>query len=304
MKLLFQLLLLQSICFVSYGQDDIDVFYEGDSYGNYKFYCSNKYYCNYTVEIIFQEISNIKFRIQNPYKTDVRPGRNYLFTLEIENPNYNSTLKYNYTYFKGCMKPKIDTSFNYLLPVGIGKTTKPFKLEWLSINAQDPQPKDHYALGFTMKEGDTIFAARRGIVCEMRNSANLSLSNYSYSSEDNYIEIFHKDGSFGRYQVLKQSLVSPGQEVEAGDPIAIAGGEKYTSGSHVRFWVYYNYDYPIKNNGGANVTGNWAYVPLVFSTKEGQNIRLVYGITYTCVRPDVIVTQEMTKQQLKKFQKK
>lgn len=306
MRLFFLLLLLQSICFVSYAQDDIDVFYEADSYGNYKFYCSNKYYCNYTIEVFFQEITNLKFRIQNPYKTDVRPGRNFLFTLEVENPNYSSNFNYNYKYFKGCTSPQIDKNFNYLLPVATGKTTEPFKLEYFAINTRDPEPKDFYALGFKVKEGDTIFAVRRGVVCEMRDSTNLRLSGYSYTSDENYIEIFHKDCSFGRYQVLKKSLVRIGQEIEAGDPIAIAGGDKYTSGSHMRFLVYYNdeYEYPIKNNDGTYVKGNLAYVPLVFCTKEGTNTGLIYGIQYTCTKPDSIITQEMTKQQLKNWRKR
>jgi hypothetical protein len=220
-------------------------------------------------------------------------------------PTKRSTFKYTYTQIKGCINPKINQDYTYLLPIGIGKTTEAFHIEYLKINEKNPEPKDFFAIGFKINSGDTIFAARRGIVTSFRDNANLNLSEYAYSSEDNFIEIFHKDCSFGKYQVLKKSLVSIGQEVEAGDPIAIAGGEKYSSGPHVRFEVYYNFEqqFQVQNKDGSSIKTYWAYVPLVFFTKEEKNIKLNFGQKYTCEHPDSIIMQEMTKRQIKKWGK-
>jgi len=293
------------ICSAAFSQARVDVQYEEDTEGKYKFYCINENYCNYTIEIFFEDFSNFKKDIQIPYKTEVQYGRNYLFTLETLDPTKCSTFKYNYTYIKGCINPKINRDFTYLLPVGIGKTTETFNIEYLNINKKDPEPKDFYAIGFKTNIGDTIFAARRGIVTSIRDTANLNLSDYAYSSEDNYIEIYHKDCSFGQYQVLKKPLVSLGQEVEAGDPIAIAGGEKYISGSHVRFEVYYNFEQQlkVKNKDGSNIKIYWAYVPLFFYTKEENKVRLNFRQKYISEHPDSIIIQEMTKRQLKKWKK-
>jgi len=203
------------------------------------------------------------------------------------------------------MKPKINPEFVYLLPVGSGKTTKAQPLEFLQVGSA-PKPKDYYALIFKVNAGDTIYAARRGIVYLVKDAANLSGEGYTYSSKDGLIEIFHEDCSFGHYQVFDKSLVKEGQQVEAGDPIAIAGGEKYVSGAHVRFYVYYNFEqkFDKKYNDGTDVKNYWAYVPLVFYTQEEKAKMLTMNKEYTCEKPESIIIQEMSKRELKNWRKK
>ena len=304
--LLFFILIICVSANYSKAQEKIEVLYEKDTAGKYIFYCTNENYCTCTIEIYFEQLFNLECNVDLPYKTEVVYGRNRLFTLETIDPSKSSTFKYSYKYVKGCVNPKIDNSFTYLLPIAAGKETEPFSLTYFQINEQYPEPKDYYAVGFKTNIGDTIFAARRGIVSAIRDTANLKFSDYSYSSVDNYIEIFHKDCSFGMYKVFKKSLVSLGQTVEAGDPIAIAGGDKYISGPHFRFWVYYNYEQKlqIKNKDGNSVIKYWAYVPLVFYTKEKKNVTLNVGENYTSIHPDSLIIQEMTKRQIKKWQKK
>lgn len=289
----------------SFSQDIIEVNYEVDSRGYYNFYCNNNDYCNYIVEIFFTNITNLNFRVNFPYRVEVSPGRNYLFELGPGKPNIYSTFKYNYKCIKGCINPKVNLNFTYLLPIGIGKETEPFEISYLRMNARDPEPKDFYAIGLKVRYGDTVYAARRGTVTGIRDTAKLQLSNYIYSSNDNFIEINHNDCSFGSYQIFSQIFVKLGQKVEAGDPIGLAGGDKYSSEPHIRFWVYYNYEqqFDIKNKDGSNRTLYWAYVPLIFYTKENKNIKLVYGNKYTSEHPDSLITQEMTKRQIKKWEK-
>lgn len=302
----FILFFLINTFFISqflFSQDKINVTYQLDSRGNYSFYCTNIDYCKYNVRIYFKELTNLKSNKNLPYITDVYPGSNFLFTLEKVDERRSSSFNYNYKCIRGCVNPKVDPNFTYLLPVGEGKTTIPFNIEYLKINDKNPEPKDFYVIGFKLDLGDTIFAARRGIVISYRDTTKLTLNGYRYSSEDNFIEIFHNDCSFGKYQVLKKSLVKIGQEVEAGEPIAISGGEKYISGPHVRFFVYYNYEqeFESKLSDGSNVKRYWAYIPLVFYTKEENKSRLSFNNKYTSVHPDSIITQEMTKREIRKW---
>ncbi len=306
MKRFFQVMALQFFGLTTFSQQEVKVLYETDSKGNYNFYSINENYCDYTLEVYFQDIVNFKYKVQLPYKTVVSHGKNFLFTLEPDSPYRLSTFRYNYYYFKGPVNPKVDYSIKYLLPIAEGMTTEPFKLDYLKISKKDQEPKDYYALGFKVNAGDTIYASRRGVVSSLRDSTNLKYSDYIFTSDENYIEIYHKDCTFARYQVIKKALVEVGDEVEAGDPIAIASGDKYTSGPHVRFWVYYNHEYQneVIDKDGSKVKKNWAYVPLTFITKECPNCKLEYGNTYTCIKPDSIITQEFTKRQLKKWKKK
>ncbi len=301
LKYFFLLFIFQGMYQNACAQDGITVRYDADSRGNYKFYCENENYCTYTLEVNFQELKNLKWRIQLPFLTEVHHGNNYLFTLEAGDPSQTSSFQYSIAYITGCMDPEIDMNFNYLLPVGKDRITETFPIDYLKISNRSPEPKDYYAVGFKMEEGDTIFAARRGVVCGVRDTSSLAYSGYVYSSEDNYIEIFQQDCSFARYQVLSESLVHLGQEVEASDPIAIAGGANYTTGLHVRFIVYYNDAEQTKSRNGLDLNAKMACVPLVFCTKEQQNQQLKQGNMYTGVQPDSIITQEMSKREIKRW---
>lgn len=301
LKAIFLLVFFQCITLGASAQEGINVYTTTDSKGNCKFYCTNENYCDYTVEVYFSELVNYNWQVQLPYQGVVNHGRNFLFSLDAGDPVKQSSFLYGTTSYKGCNNPKINQNFSYLLPISAGQTTEPIVLEYLKINENDRAPKGYYALGFMLNAGDTIFAARRGVVSELRDTSSLALSDYVYSSDDNYMEIFHKDCTFGRYEVFKESLVSLGQHVEAGDPIAIAGGENYTSGSHVRFFVIY-VDQKLDKNTSER-TNSWAYVHLFFCTAENENAPLIYDRKYTCVKPESVITQEFSKRELKKWGK-
>jgi len=289
----------------SFSQNPVDVNYEKDNDGNIKFYCNNDDFCSYIIEVRFEQMVNLRSNAFIPYKTDVRPGRTDLFELKPVNPNVFSTFSYSFITIKGCVNPRIKSDFIYLLPVGEEKVTEAFGIEYIRINDKDPEPKDFYAIGFTMDPDDTVYAARKGTVVSLRDTTKLKLSGYVYSSEDNYIEIVHDDCSFGRYDILSKTFVNSGQKVNAGDPIGLAGGEKYSSGTQVRFSVHYNYEQrtTIKNTDGSNIVMYWAFVPLFFYTKESNATRLIIGHKYTSIHPENIITQEMSKMQISRWKK-
>ncbi|MEI6139854.1 MAG: M23 family metallopeptidase [Mariniphaga sp.] len=295
-------LLSYSICF---SQEPIEVLYDLDDQENYNFYCNNTDFCNYTVEVLFTQIFNLKSNVGSQYRVEVRPGRTSLASFSPQKPENHTSIKYSYSYYKGCINPGINLNFTYLLPLGEGKKTKALPMGYLKVNTQDREPKDWYAIGFKMDYGDTVYAARRGIVVEKRDEAKLQLSGYAYSSQENYIEIVHDDCSFGRYQVLSGTLVKLGQRVEAGEPIGFAGGDKYEIGPHIRFSVYYNDEQKVSTNGndGTKKIVYWAYVPLVFYTPESKNALLVYGKEYTSEHPESIIKQEMSKRQIRNLEK-
>ena len=303
-KLLFTVII---VLFYSFGfsQTLIEVKYESDGKGNYNFYCNNNDFCKYIITIDFTGSINIKSSEFLPYRVAVNPGRTSLLTLQPDTQGNPLSISYTFKYQKGCLNPKVNPDFIYLMPIGKGKEAEVFELSYLKILVKDPEPKDWYAVGFKMKYLDTVYAARRGVVCGINEAAKLQRTGYSYSSEDNFIEIYHDDCTFGKYQVFNKIFVTPGQTVEAGDPIGLAGGEKYTSGPHVRFSVHYNYeqDLGVKNKDGSIRKNYWAFVPLVFCTTEATKTKLIKGKKYTSDYPYAIITQEMTKNQIKKWEK-
>ena len=303
----FLLLLLPAYFFLS-AQQVVEVKYEADDKGNYKFSFENHGYCDYIVEVNFTELQNVKTSFRLPFVGEARPGTTTIFTLTRQNATAPSNFRFNYRYIKGRIKPKIDLSYSYLLPVAPGKEIQSYEMEYfLKRYNNDPAPQDWYAISIRMKPGDTVYASRRGIVTEVKDDANLRESGYTMASADNYIEVYHEDCSFARYQVLKDKniFVKAGQIIEAGDPIGIVGGEKYANGTHLRFCVYYTIDKDaFADYEQTGRKGHLAYVPLQFWTKGTGKLKLVNDSKYVSEHPTVLITQEMNKKNLKKWTEK
>jgi hypothetical protein len=287
------------------AQQIVEVKYEADAKGNYKFSCENRGYCQYIVEVSFTDLQNLRADFKMPFIGDVRPGPNLLFTLSKENTALPSNFRFSYRYVKGCVKPKVNMDYTYLLPVAPGQETQSREMDYfLKRFWNDPAPNDWYAISIKMKAGDTVYASRRGTVTEVKDNANLKESGYEMASTDNFIEIYHQDCSFARYQVLKDKsiFVEAGQLVEAGDPIGIVGGEKYVSGPHLRFCVYYTVDKEaFTDYDKANRTSPLAYVPIQFWTKDTGKLKLVNDSKYTSEHPTQVIIEEMNKRDLKKW---
>ncbi len=288
-----------------FSQQSIEVNYEKDTQGNFNFYCINNQYSKYILELKFTEFINLKSNTFFPYKGVISPGRTNLFSLKPDNINNSTSFKYLVNYRKGCINPVINPDFIYLLPSGKRKEIEVLGLKQRKINEQDIEPKDWYTLGIKLKKGDTIFAARRGVVCEISDTSKLRGLGNDYLVTNNYIEICHNDCSFGRYQMFRRILVSVGQTIEAGDPIGISGGKDAFSFAIHTFSVSYNYDKPdsIKNADGTDRIIRWAFVPMVFYTTESKSTKLIPGKKYIGEYSEAIITQEMTKKQIKKWKK-
>jgi hypothetical protein len=308
MKRLALLLLLLAVNLFLFAQQVVEVKYEADEKGNYKFSLENHGYCDYIVEVNFTDLQNLKTGFKLPYVGNAGPGSTTIFTLTRQNTNLPSNFRVYYRYIKGHTKPKIDMGYSYLLPAAPGKEIAAHEMDYfLKTFNNDPAPQDWYAVAIKMNAGDTVYASRRGVVTEVKDDANLKESGYALVSADNYVEVYHEDCSFARYQVLKDKniFVKPGQTIEAGDPIGIVGGERYENGTHLRFCVYYTLDKDaFSNYEQTGRQGQLAYVPLQFWTKGAGKLKLVNGNKYVSEHPTALITQEMNKKDLKKWTEK
>ena len=145
-------------------------------------------------------------------------------------------------------------------------------------------------LGFSTTAGDTIFAARGGLVTEVVDNSASTSENTSFHSTENYLEVFHKDGTFARYKLFQNEgiFVSPGEEVIPGQPLGIIGGENYKQGSHLRFSIYCP-DRP-----------DHSYVPDFYLSPE-ETGKPEERVMYKSWHPVEIIMKEMSKKEKKKF---
>ncbi|MEM7656123.1 MAG: M23 family metallopeptidase [Bacteroidota bacterium] len=121
----------------------------------------------------------------------------------------------------------------------------------------------YYAIDFNLGVGDTICAAREGIVIEAIEGNHIGGGNRKYRPYANVLTIFHSDGTLGQYVHLAPNgaLVELGDSVKRKQPVGISGLTGFTSAPHLHFAVIQ----PLK--GGAKS------MPVRFGGIAGKDLR-------------------------------
>jgi hypothetical protein len=276
-----------------FSQRTIDISYHQDAKGAYVFSGDNHAFCSYILEIGFTRFDNLKSDHPLPYLAEIKPGMNPLFSLMPVNPN--DPVKFNYSshFYKGCLQPKPDTGFTYLLPIGPGKEAQAYEMNNPSGGTAQ---QNVYVIRLRMKPGDTIYAARKGVVTDVEDQDVSNDAGAVSAGHENNVEIIHADCSFGHYGILRKNsaLVKPGQMVKAGQPIGLVGGDAYGRGSEARFSVYYNQEEQGPQNA-EDLKISIAYVRLQFWTKNNGKSMLKHGAVYTSEFPLAVLNQEIKK---------
>lgn len=280
------LLLLSALAQLSSpAQRLLTVNYTTDNQNRYIFSCTNKDYCPYVVELDFPTLTNARADHPLPYVVEVKPGTAKLITVSPVDKTKDIKLNFKTSNRKGVLNPVVKLNFVYLLPITPGLETQAYRV----VNAKGtntPGAQDTgYSVRLRAKPGDTIYAARRGVVTAVEVSSSENDAGATATSGWNYIEIYHADNSFAQYGVVQKdgAFVKPGQTVEAGTPIGLVGGDRYGRGAEVRFSVSW---YP--GVGNTNI-------PLVFWTKDHGKGSLRHGAFYTSEFPKAILNQELPK---------
>ena len=283
--LIFSFLILCQ--FALFSQRKVEVKYEMDSKGGYIFSCLNNAYCNYMLSLGFTSFSNLKSDQPLPFHAEVKPGYNKLFTISAIDPQAAVQFKFNSGFQKGCMHPVVNSDFTYLFPISPGKVAQVYEMS-------SDKPADSafwYVLRLKMQPGDTIYAARKGIINDIKDQNGANDSGQVSIGTENFIEIVQPDCSFAHYGILKKNsaLVKKGQAVKAGQPVGLVGGDAYGRGSDLRFSVYYYQE----ENGTLNQSSASHYIITQIWTKKNGKGKLKHGAVYISEFPAAILNQEM-----------
>jgi hypothetical protein len=275
----------------------IEVKYEQDARGAYVFSCINNAFCNYILDLGFTVFNNVKSEQPLPFHGEVKPGYNKLFTISAIDPMAATQIKYNSAFQKGCMHPVMSMEFTYLLPITPGKSAQIYELS----PDKSTDSSSWYVLRLRMKAGDTIYAARKGVVNEIQDQNGANDAGQISVGTENFIEITQPDCSFARYGILKKngSLVKPGQSVKAGQPIGIVGGDTFGRGSDIRFSVYYYQE----ENAQAGMNKGRHYIVTQIWTKNNGKGKLKHGVVYISEFPVSVLNQELAQVPPKKKKK-
>ena len=283
--LIFSALVLCSLSLSS--QRIVEVRYDQDSRGAFVFSCINNGYCNYILDLGFTVFENVKSDQPLPFHAEIKPGYNKLFTISPIDAQIQTKINFSSTFQKGCMHPVVNPDFTYLFPVSPGKSAQVYEMS----PDKSPDSASWYVLRLKMMPGDTIYAARKGIVNEIQDQNGANDAGQNSIGTENYIEITQPECSFARYGILKKNgaLVKPGQAVKAGQPIGLVGGDPNGRGSDIRFSVYYFQE----ENGTISQNRVKHYIiPKIWTKGAGKN-RLKHGAVYISEFPLAVLNQEM-----------
>lgn len=290
------------LCKSAFSQNrDVTVTFQFTANGDVVFMANNSDFCDYFVTLSFNGLSNTT--APPTAQVNVRPGLSQILKLTPVRKNEPIRFGYSYSYIKGNSNPKINAQFRYLLPVKEGKSTSANELKNLTEFLGKPVPPNWYALSFTMNEGDTVYAARGGVVCRINPAGKVTGNTGTiYTSSTNSVEIFHEDGTIAKYDLLKNKgiLARSGQKINAGDPVGIIG--KVYDSVVLNFIVYYLDKNLIQNDLGFLSAGYSSYKPK-FALTEKTGSLLTPGEMYTALKPVSVIMQEMSKKEKERYLK-
>lgn len=181
------------------------------------------------------KVSNAEFSNQLEANTE-----NVLLKFEAEKMDSTAVLKrFKFSgYYGRYPNTGYDTTHIYMLPFQKGYESKIIQgYDGIFSHKGDFSSK---CIDFDMKIGDTITAARDGVVVKMSQDNYKQGTTDDYKEFGNYIMLYHKDNTFSQYVHLKQygGLVKVGDSVKANQPIALSGFTGWTTTPHLHFGVY------------------------------------------------------------------
>lgn len=157
------------------------------------------------------------------------------------------------------IRPDSRVRYQYPFPTGKSYTIMQGYEGMVSHN----QPTSRYAIDFALGVGDTVCAARDGLVIERVAQNTLHGTDRSYEAYANYLTLYHADGVITQYVHLAPGgiLVAVGDSVRAGQPIGIVGMTGFTTAPHLHF------------NACIGLSDQRRSIPIRFIDRAGAELR-------------------------------
>ncbi|WP_299442376.1 M23 family metallopeptidase [uncultured Aquimarina sp.] len=233
-RVAFWILSLLSIA--TFAQENFKVYYEEGENG-YKIYADNGEFCPVSVEIDFK-IENLTSSIGDVkiIKVPAQTTKFYVADLTVVDRRKAIKLGYSVRYNHGNhLQTSYDADYAYHLPYKKGTE----HMVTQGYNGKISHDNE-YALDFRMPVGTDIYAARDGKVVLVEQSFNKTCTNQDCAKFNNYILVFHSDGTFAEYTHIKKngSKVKPGDTVKKGQHIGYSGNVGWSTGPHLHFIVF------------------------------------------------------------------
>lgn len=239
------------------------------------FFATNRSLFPYEVELSFKDIQNLTPYI-NQHKEYVFTGKHRILTLKIKNEGESLNYDYQARYWISNCGKEPDDEHPYLLPLAPGRAVQ--------FYSPDHKPNTFYLNHFSLSSQDTVFCMRKGTVtaepCMHHQSDRIS--------KNESLEIMHADGTVMVYENLCHDslFVKLGHKVFPGQPLGVVNNNCFVP-THL---YAFKKDGIIQSSPILFVHAKERFEPFNRSLKD----QLV-------VHPTEVVTQEMTRREIKKY---
>ncbi len=295
LRLVFSFLLVASLACNTYAQITLES--ERDSQQNVVIYAVNTAKIPYSVIISFSDLQNMTIPGGANVTSVASPGRSKVATLKPTLAGQSTNYRYSYSYAKGSIFGKSKVDPVYLIPVAEGTAVRASVNTNISKVVKSEVNADAYVgVSFHFDAPTTIVAPRKGVIADMKMDFESTSDNLTFTAEENFIEIYHEDGTLTKLIVLKSGSqkVQIGDEVFPGQELAESGGNHYQNGIRVMM-----VNQKVEKSDMDKF--RYLYFPVLFATEEG-NQEIKAPTQLTVAHPVEVVTMELSKKELKQFQ--
>lgn len=256
-----------------YKQELVPVYHNQINNKGYEVFADNNLPVPVFVRLNFDTLQNCKADKHLPVEIvlPAKAKRVELVKLTAgKGKKHQFTSSYNYS-IGNPINTKPDAGHLYLFPFVHGSK---FKVGQGFNGKTTHFGQNQYAIDFDMPEGTPVCAARDGIVAEIKQDSDVNGDKPEYN---NYLLVYHSDGTIGDYSHLKQSSVKVrvGDHVNAGDVLSFSGNTGFSSGPHLHFDVRI----PLKN-------GTRQTIPIKFLNHDRSPTVPVVGLYYYALHHD------------------
>ena len=265
--------------------------------GSVEIFAINSTGIPYTVLIKYTQINNLSSSAGSSPFVVARPGRSKVVTLKRVNDTQSTNMGYTYSYMKGDYSRKSKNDAVYLIPLPEGTIATGHRMTHIQNQLKPKETNDAYVgVSFSFGLPTEIVAPRKGVVSEISMDKYPDKNNLAFDSSENYIELFHEDGSITKIMVLSPGTekVKLGQVVYPGDVLAESAGEDYNSGFHVRITNMK----PAKEN---NTELKYHMSPMKFVSEKGES-DLSKSEELMVIHPKEVIVAEMNKKEKKSYE--
>lgn len=274
----------------------IKVVSEWDSNQNLNLIAYSQENIPYIIRLAFFDLENLESKDGDLVYAVAKKGKTQLIQFTKIYENEETRFRYDSKLYKGTFVS--ENKVQYLIPLKEGHTCdiKPL-VPAKSSQTNGSEVKEYAGVGFYFTAPTVICSPRMGRVTDMKMNVAITGEDVEFTDQENFIEIYHEDGTFTRLSVLQpgSQKVNIGDPVLPGQELAFSAGENYRKGRHVK----------MIQSGWKLEHGEitWINFPVRLMVENKEVFSNLEVLNTSVVHPSEIVISEMTKKESKKYLK-